>query len=547
MTGETRAPRSGSLARIGLSFVGAALAFIWLSSDVSDVGVTWDEPPYFASAVRIQDWTARVVKGPDRRLALSAEVIEDVWDWARKWNPHPPVYKEAMAVTEWIAGDWLGSVRGFRLAPMLFFSLLIGAVAWVGAREWGLLAGAGAAASLLLMPRVLGHAHIAATDVPLTALWFVATIGAIRFMDLRTFGAFAAAAIALGLAMSTKFTGLLIPAPIVAWALVYERKVKAATALLAVVAAAAVVAYLTNPLAWHDPIGAAWNLVRESLARGEVVPISTYYMGTSYTFELPWHHAIVMTLITVPLGILTLALWGAGSALPRLRKEPLAGLCLIQIAFFWVLLALPSSPNHDGVRLFLPIFPFLALLAGKGAARMGELLRPRLTGAELGLAGALGIVLFFMPAYLQTVAVSPYYLSYYGELAGGIAGAERRGMEMTYWYDALTPGFLDRLNDELPPDAVVATFPSQDYFIGLQGLGALRADIQITDTLPAPYYLIYGRRGMFTPIEWEIYRNVQPLLAVDLQGVELAGLYRYRPTDPTPEAGTEEPVTEAPD
>lgn len=528
---ETGSGRTDLMWRMLLSLGAATLAFIWVSSDVANVGITWDEPAYFSSATRIQDWTAELVSGPDRVSVLSAERIEEVWDWGRTWNPHPPVYKEAMALTEWVAGDALGSVRGFRLAPLLFFSLLIGAVAWVGAREWGLVAGGAAAAALLLMPRVLGHAHIAATDMPVTALWFLATLGTIRFIEHRGVGAYALAVFAFGLAISTKFTGFLVPVPIVLWALVYHRRKGSVTAIVAIGAAALAVAYLVNPLAWHQPVDALRQLVGDSLRRGDSVPIATYYLGASYSFKLPWHHAIVMTLVTVPIGILVLGLWGTGSALPRLRRETLAGLCVVEVIFFWALLALPNSPNHDGVRLFLPAFPFLALLAGRGASEVVTALRKRLRGAELGLASACGVIVFLLPAYLQTVAISPYYLSYYNELIGGVPGAEQRGMEMTYWYDAITPAFVERLNEILPPDAELATFPSQDYFLALQGLGRLRDDIRISDTLPTPYYLIYGRRGMFTPVEWQIYRDVRPLLTVELQGVELAGLYRYQPTD----------------
>ena len=37
-----------------------------------------------------------------------------------------------------------------------------------------------------------------------------------------------------------------------------------------------------------------------------------------------------------------------------------------------VLRALPNAPGHDGVRLFLPAFAFLACLAGIGLATSGD-------------------------------------------------------------------------------------------------------------------------------------------------------------------------------
>ncbi len=514
-----------------LSLAVAFLAAAWVWSDGSEVGVTWDEPTYFASSVRIQDWTGALISGPDRATTLDPATISEAWDWAHYWNPHPPVYKEAMALTERVTAGALGSVRGFRLAPLILFSILVGVIAWVGAREWGLVAGAAAGVSVMLMPRVFGHAHIGATDIPLTCFWLLGTLAAVRFIERGTVGPGVLAAVGFGLALGTKFTGLLLLLPVFAWMLLYERRARSLLRLAGIGVSALLVFYLVNPLSWHDPVGYVHTLVVDSLSRETVVPVTSYYLGRSYAFAGPWHQAIVMTLVTVPLGLLALALWGVGSALPTLKREPLVGLCIVEILFFWALLGAPSSPNHDGVRLFLPMFPFVALLTGRGVAEVGKLVRRRLGRAELALASAFGAIVFFLPAYLQTVAISPYYLSYYNELVGGVRGGAERGMEVTYWYDAITPAFLERLNETLPPDAVLATFPSQDYFLALQGLGTLREDIVISDTLPSPYYLIYGRRGMFTPIEWNIFRNVQPLLAVELQGVELAGLYQYQPPD----------------
>ncbi len=515
--------------RAALSAAAAVLALGWTSGEVNRVGVTWDEPYYFSSAVRIQDWTARVLAGPDRRAELTRERIAETWDWAHYWNPHPPIYKQAMAFTEWASGERLGSVRGFRIASLLFFGLLVGAVAWVAAAEWGLAAGAVAATSLLLMPRVAGHANVAATDTPLSLFWLAGTIGTLRFLQNRRPAALAVAAIGLGLAMGTKFTGLLLPLPLIAWAVLYRRRPATAVRLVTVVAGGAALFYLLNPLAWHDPIGYLGGLIADSTGREEVIPISTYYLGRSYGYRVPWHHGAVMTLVTVPLTLLVLALWGAGAGLTKWRRDPIAVLCLIEIAFFWALLALPSSPNHDGVRLFLPMFPFVALLAGRGWAVVWGALRRRLAGQAAILAGATAVLVLLVPAHHQRVRTAPYYLSYYNEVIGGVRGAAERGMEITYWYDALTPAFLARLNEVLPPGAVMATFPSQDYFLGLQALGLLRQDIHISDTIPAPYFLIYGRRGMFTPIEWGIYRDVRPLISVELDGVELAGLYMLEP------------------
>ena len=51
-----------------------------------------------------------------------------------------------------------------RLAPALAFAVLVGVVVTESSRRWGRAAGVGAGWALLAMPRVFGHAHLAALD-----------------------------------------------------------------------------------------------------------------------------------------------------------------------------------------------------------------------------------------------------------------------------------------------------------------------------------------------------------------------------------------------
>ena len=49
------------------------------------------------------------------------------------------------------------------------------------------------------------------------------------------------------------------------------------------------------------------------------------------------------------------------------RSEPIGLLIAGHWTFLMLLRALPHTPGHDGVRLFLPAFGVLALLGGLGA------------------------------------------------------------------------------------------------------------------------------------------------------------------------------------
>ena len=487
---------------------------------------------------RIQEWAARIAAGPDRAEQFSQDVVRETFDWHRYWNPHPPAYKLAMAATEATFGRWTGEVVGFRIAPLTFFSLLVACVTWMAGLAWGRAAGIGAGLSILLMPRVVGHAHIGATDTPITLAWFVACVGLVLYVLEDRHRFLVIGAVALGVALATKFTGYLMPLAMLLWMIAYGRSRRAVSGAVLWGLGGLVVAWVVNPLMWHDPVAETLRLVQDSLARDEVIPIATYFMGRVWGYAVPPHHVIVMTLITVPLSILVLAGWGTGADIRKWEERPVAGLCLMQILFFVSLMAAPGSPNHDGVRLWLPMFPFVALLAGRGFGSMIRIVRQRVPEGKALLASLVIGALFFIPPYVQTVQGAPQYLAYYNEAIGGVKGAARAGMETTYWLEAVTPAFLEEVGELLPAGATLSAWPNAEHYEWLQRNGMLREDIVVTERMPPDYLLLVARRASFQPYHWRIYENVRPVLAVELDGVELVGLYAWDPQeviDPEPE------------
>lgn len=526
-----RSPDSGNGRRAVT--LGAALAVVALAAGLpglAEIGVTWDEPRYFQSVERIQEWTARVASG-EWRDALSAEAIEAAWDTDRYYNPHPPAYKAAMAVTDALFGDLLGVPASYRLSSLLMFALLVGLVTGWTARLTRPAAGAAAGLSLLLMPRLFGHAHVAATDMPLTLFWFVATMGAFLYVHDGRRRWIVLAALALGLGLATKFTAFLLPVPLAAWMLLQARTRRSVVVCLYGLALAMLISVLVNPAAWPDPLGYQRRLIAESLSRETYVPISTYYAGRFFLFDVPWHHAIVMTIATLPVATLALAAVALKTVVRRGDTRRLATLCVLQVAFWWGLMALPDSPNHDGIRLWLPMFPFVAVMAGIGFGILVGALKRR-TGAVRISAGELTVplllgALYFTPPLLGTLRATPYYLSYYAEAVGGASGAAGWGLEATYWFDAFTASFRDEVERALPPEARVVAHPNAEYYTQLQDLGLLRSDIRFTQAPPADYLLLLGRKAMLER-GWEsVYRNSRPLLAAELDGVELIGLYDW--------------------
>lgn len=510
---------------IGL-VLGAAAVAVGLPG-LDDVGVTWDEPRYFQSVERIQEWTDRVTSS-EWKSALSASGIRESWDVDRYYNPHPPAYKAAMALTDAVAGRWLEVPASYRLSGLLMFGLLVALVSTWTARLTRPAAGAAAGIALLLMPRMLGHAHVGATDVPLSLAWFTATFAAFLYVREGRRRWILVAGAALGFGLATKFTAFLLPVPLAGWMLLQERSRRSVAVAVYGLALAMVVAVLVNPAAWPDPLGYQTRLVAESLSREAVIPISTYYAGKIYGFAAPWHHAVVMSVAVLPVGTVALAAVALKTAIRPGATRPLSLLCVVQVAFWLLLIALPNSPNHDGVRLWLPMFPFVAVLAGIGFGVLTGALKRRLEGARAELAVFLLGGFFFLPPLARTLAVAPHYLSSYGEIVGGPAGAARAGLEATYWFDAVTADFRAELERTLPPGARMVAYPNAEYYVQLQDLGLLRDDLRFASAPPADYLLLLGRKALLDD-GWEaIYRNARPLKAVELDGVELVGLYEWK-------------------
>lgn len=86
----------------------------------------------------------------------------------------------------------------------------------------------------------------------------------------------------------------------------------------------------------------------------------------------------------------------------------------------------------------------------------------------------------------------------------------------------------------------MAAYPNPVHYESLQSYGLLRDDIRITPEWPPGYLLLVARKSTFRPQDWRIYMNVRPELAVELDGVELAGLYAWTPSN-LPEPEPEEP------
>ncbi|MDX2039590.1 MAG: glycosyltransferase family 39 protein [Isosphaeraceae bacterium] len=258
-------------------------------------------------------------------------------------------------------------------------------------------------------------------------------------------------------------------------------------AAAAAMALAPLVIVAGNPEWWGDTWIRLAHYHALGVDRREALPVpAVYYLGKSYLYSAPWESGWVWIGATVPLSILAAAVAGVVARCRRSAGDDGMGwYFLLNMAILPMARVFPI-PGHDGTRLLLPSFFFVAAFAGWGvAAGAGWIARTWKSGKTKWPTAALGLAVV-APAALETAWIHPYELSYFNAAAGGPRGAWRRGLELSYWYDALGPANLAALNDRLPKDAMVlmvnGTSTPFGYFETLQQLGKIGPGLRFTAT-----------------------------------------------------------------
>jgi len=353
-----------------LAFISVLATLVSLAAvlwTIEDIGITTDEPHYYESCLQEIAWIGQawkdVISG-DWSRPLSREVIDRHWHFQVVYNVHPTFYKLCSSLTLVLFESRLGIMAAYRISPAVMFSILVGLLCWTVGRRYGTAAGLWAAAALATMPRLFGDAHCGATDMPLTFLWFASAATFHRALESRRWAL--AFAVVYGLALATKFTALVIPLPLVLYVIATRRFRQAAWPVGLSLVVSPLIMIGLNPEWWVDTFSRVSEYLVKSAGRSAYLHIPTYYLGRQYEFFLPWHHSLVYTLFTVQPLVLTGFIYGIYRVLRRPADDPWAGHLLLHWAVLHGVMILPSSPGHDGVRLFLPSFAFLAALSAKG-------------------------------------------------------------------------------------------------------------------------------------------------------------------------------------
>ncbi len=496
------------------------------------------DPPRFAAewvppAVELVQQAGAPPPRPDQidtraKLLFSADVLAYFWPFARaEPHGHPPFYALLGLLGDCLAPAWSDLPRA-RLGPILLFSCTAGFLFHFSARRWGFCPGLAAVAAWTFQPHLFGHGHYAAYDAVLTSLWVLAIIAFARAVvvpeqghrDVIGWLAIGAFGLLVSSALATKLTGWFLPLPFVAWA-GWTRDRRVWRALLIGLPLACVVLLLLNPPWWTEPITGVVRFFQSNLMRGQTQPIPVQFLGTIYQTpneSLPWYNTLVWTVMATPVGFLLLGMAGIIRSIRQYKAEPLGFLILGHWSLLMVLRALPHTPGHDGVRLFLPAFGVMALLVGMGARQVLDGFGP---WARAAIAAAV------VEAVASVLLLLPVPLSYFSPLVGGLPGAAGLGMEPTYYWDGLSSEARQWLRQNTRPGQTIrfATFPTS--WIYLRQTGELPRRLERVDPGSPVWYVLQNRPGAWWPIDRRLAEESKPAFVVRKFGVPLVWVFPY--------------------
>lgn len=472
---------------------------------------------------------------------------------------HPPLGRYLLGVAHDLSTavvmptDWPSPfvIAAARLGSAAAFGMTVFLIALFAGIHYGNKAGVTSGVALILMPRVFGHAHIASLETILglayvaTVMFLASTWKAGASVSLRD--AFLGGML-LGLVFLTKVQAVFLPIPLSVWALWHWRQ-RAIIPLSLVGATSAAVFFLGWPWLWFDPL----NHVLEYLGRTtDRLSLPVWYQGQVFADkEVPWHYPTVMFLVTIPIGLHLLGLFGVfGKCMSPGQIPPAHGedtstnrpgwhdprMQLVLACGFFPLLvfSLPGVAVYDGARLFLVAYPLWAIAVGRGGQCAYEWIRRRRSS---NVAITLSVLFFSLQAY-GVMAYRPVYLSYYNALVGGLAGAERLGFESTYWGDSMTPQLLETAARELPEGGTLAVSPVLHQFQletmltqapALQQKNVRLVEYGSAQSSSADALLIFARKASLPAELQEKLADGNPSAAVRVQGVTLAAFYRLSP------------------
>jgi 4-amino-4-deoxy-L-arabinose transferase-like glycosyltransferase len=468
--------------RSGLvAVVVGVLVFVLHALCLPQQALTDDDDFYAPAGIRYADWLVELFTSPS--TALTTVGIDAGFGLNHE---HPPFAKYIFGLAHHVGVHLgFGSLNAARLGTAAFVAVLAATLMWWLGRSLGVVTAVLSVLTLLTLPRFFLHSEVATLDVPVAVMIVVVTACFDRARDRVAFGVFVG--VVFGLAAATKLNAPFAVAPLVLVTLLRRRRQWRLVDLDGVAGLPAVQLPSIPPSLWAMAVVgplvffASWPWLWPNVVErvGAYVafhlqhyPIFLFYDGEIWSRPFaPGAASLVHAIGSLPAPVVVAAAFGAMSALQAswryLRgtdtnaplttsphddvdvgaRDRVLTLVLLQAMVSLGVVALSDVPRYGGEKLFMPLFPFLAVLAAVGATSVVNAATALLPRAPRWLlAGVVGVGLLAPGVFGMARTWGGYGLSYYGEFVGGLRGAVARGHERTY-YDLADKTLAHRLDE----------------------------------------------------------------------------------------------------
>ena len=480
-------------------FVLFALSFILSFSTVDDYGLCWDEAYYYEPSEQASLFLKELVTG---KLDFSQQSVDSYWD---KIIELPAFCKILWGSGLLLFDSLLWHINAIRLPNILIFSLLIILIYVMVLPYYGRIVSAASSISFLIIPRIFGHSHIAETDMIIAFMILLTTFTWLKGLNSVFWSIITG--IIFGLTLNTKINAFFLLPILILWSQIYHRK-KYINNLFCVLLISPIIWILTWPWLWNDTLVRILNYLNFHITHQLT---STYYLGKLYNnVSAPFHYPFVMTFLTLPLTILIFSLLSLCFIIRRVQSKPIGILILLNALVPLLITALPSSPTYDGIRLFMPAFPFIAIMSGIALGKIIEWINKKspiyFKFKNISLVPYFLILIVFLNGIYEIYKIHPYELCYFNQLIGGVKGAYKKGMETTYWGEVINEDVTDYINKNIPKNANVKLLALHEkIFEYYQKWGIIREDIKFDGEPPYDFHILLCRQGFFGKAENLIY------------------------------------------
>jgi 4-amino-4-deoxy-L-arabinose transferase-like glycosyltransferase len=494
------------------------ICIITLAS-LHDYGVTWDEPAYIEAGKSYITWMKRP----------SIKTIDTYWN---ENHEHPPLTKILGGLTNYLLHEKLklfNSTFSYRISVLLFILLLNFTLFMFVSELYGNRIAFIVTLNFSFLPRIFFHSHIGAMDYPITAMWFVVIYTYWKGVENQKWIIYSS--ILLGFALLTKLNALILYAPITLyWVLTHKREIVTiilkreranwrvirdmVLKMVPMIMVPPIILISFWPWLWKDTVSRVLEYFTFHIHH---LKIPVYYFGNVY-FEVPWEYPFILTLVTIP--VIVLIPFFVGMIKIDTMPHRKTNILIAFNAFAPLIIVSLSQAKYDGIRLFLPAFPFICMVSGVGLHHIFGLFKSLRLGKMAYVAYAL---LFLFTIYISVVKYYPYHASYFNEIIGGVDGALEKGFEPEYWGSAYK-GLLPWLEEN--PESVYWIYTNPDPLYHYQMEGLLNPNIIFGGKYDSDYLILLSRFGMYGKDGWDHYKNKEPVFSVRISHTNLVSIYR---------------------